>query len=151
MIWLASYVFRNIQDSMRAALALSDSTKYSLKTIDQEELSAVFTHHASCSFPDNCFEYVEQEWHVILVRAAVRTYCMCKEHTPKGRQIAKYWWDTERAIQAMMESRIKRHVQNEHHISRLLPLVYCIHIPQLYWAFSPTVCHWFKYTAFLLS
>ncbi|RXN10186.1 hypothetical protein ROHU_030980 [Labeo rohita] len=58
---IVHYPLLNIQDSMRAALALSVSTKYSLKTIDQEELSAVFTHHASCSFPDTCFEYVEQE------------------------------------------------------------------------------------------
>lgn len=26
----------------------------------------------------------------------------------------------------------QKHVQNEHHVSRLLPLVYCIHILQLY-------------------
>lgn len=35
-------------------------------------------------------------------------YSVCKEHASKGRWIAKYWWDTEKAMQAMMESRIKR-------------------------------------------
>lgn len=55
---------------------------------------------------------------------------MCKKH---GRRIAKYWWDTEKAIQAMMESRIKRRAK------------WASHKP----SFASTLLH--SYSAALLS
>lgn len=145
------FLFRNIQYSLWAAMALMCmSTKCSLKTIDQEELSAVFTHHVSCSFLKLLWVY---QVRVIHDSEGSSDLCCCTDICAKNmggelqsidgiqRKQYRQWWRAG-----------SKDVQNEHHISLLLPLLYCIHILQLYWASPPpTVCHWFKHTAFLLS
>lgn len=121
---------------MWAAMALMCmSTKCSLKTIDQGELWAVFTHHVSCSFLKLLWVYRVRVIHDsegssdLSCRMDICAKIMGgKLQSIDGIQRKQYrqWWRAG-----------SKDVQNEHHISLLLPLLYCIHILQLYWAFPP--------------